>query len=471
MRGLEIKDYINIFENSHDGILYTDKKGKILYCNQAYIDITKIDIVSGEMEREKIIGRYLKEYIYIGPYSNAAALEAVETKKTAISYHFYKDTASFISVSNPIIDSSGEVIAVVTNVKDSAEIMQLKRQLENTEKIMDSYIRLYKNGIYEEQNGIIAVSDKMKQVFQMANRIKDVDTSILIYGESGSGKEVVAQYIHRTSRRKNKPIIEINCGALPEQLLETELFGYAPGTFTGGIKSGKKGLIEAADEGTLFLDEIGDITQAMQVKLLRFIEQREIVKVGSTKTIPVNVRIIAATNKNLEEMVKNKQFREDLYYRLNIVKINVPPLRERKDDIIPISLYYLSYFNSIYSMNKRISPSLLLELKNKNWPGNIRELKNMIERLVVTSLGDEIKLSDLKYIDDNIKQNINSEICDDESAVCVKDIIPLKKAVEETERQILRMAVERYGTSRKIADVLERDHSTVVRKLKKYGLN
>lgn len=368
------------------------------------------------------------------------------------------------------MNSNGEVKAVVTIIKDTAEIIQFRTQLEDSEEAMDSYVRLFEGGAFEEQRGVIAVSDKMKQVFERAQRIKDVDTTVLICGESGSGKEVVAQYIHRTSRRKDMPIIVINCGALPEQLLETELFGYAPGTFTGGIKNGKKGLIEAADGGTLFLDEIGDITPAMQVKLLRFLEQREIVRVGGTEAIPVNVRIIAATNKNLEEMVRNKQFREDLYYRLNVVKFTVPPLRERKEDIIPTCLYYFSYFNAVYSMDKKISPSLLFELKNRDWPGNVRELKNMVERLVVTSLGDVIALSDLQYIDEGELSKPQPSYNEPSRPVYVNDIIPLKEAVEETEKQLLKKATEKYGSSRKVAEALGKDHSTIVRKLKKYGI-
>lgn len=470
MYSLSIEDYKNILENAHDGILYTDRKGNILYCNQAYVDITKIDIIGGENDRNKIIGHNLRDYMKIGPYSNAAAIDAAKIKKPAISYHFYKDTSSFIAVSNPIMNSNGEVKAVVTIIKDTAEIIQFRTQLEDSEEAMDSYVRLFEGGAFEEQRGVIAVSDKMKQVFERAQRIKDVDTTVLICGESGSGKEVVAQYIHRTSRRKDMPIIVINCGALPEQLLETELFGYAPGTFTGGIKNGKKGLIEAADGGTLFLDEIGDITPAMQVKLLRFLEQREIVRVGGTEAIPVNVRIIAATNKNLEEMVRNKQFREDLYYRLNVVKFTVPPLRERKEDIIPTCLYYFSYFNAVYSMDKKISPSLLFELKNRDWPGNIRELKNMVERLVVTSLGDVIALSDLQYIDEGELSKPQPSYNEPSRPVYVNDIIPLKDAVEETEKQLLKKATEKYGSSRKVAEALGKDHSTIVRKLKKYGI-
>ena len=466
---IAFSDSMKILENSHDGILYTDAEGIILYCNPAYVEITKIDILSSVKDRNEIIGHNISEYTVIGPYSCSAAIEAAASKKTVITHHFYKDTASFMAVAKPIIDADGNVEAVVTNIKEASEITVLKKQLENAEKVMENYSKLFKYDSYEADTGIIAVSDKMQEIFRKAARIKDVDVTVMIRGESGVGKEVVAQYIHKNSRRRDNQLITINCGAVSEQLLETELFGYTEGTFTGGLKKGKTGLIEAADGGTLFLDEIGDISLNMQVKLLRVLENRTITRVGSTTAIPVDVRIIAATNKDLEQMVSDGRFREDLYYRLNVVTFNIPSLAERRDDIIPLSFYFLSWFNSLYSMNKKLSPAVLMELKNRKWKGNVRELKNMIERLVVMSENEELMLSDLKYIDDGFDKG-SENIYNGYQAVSVNKIIPLSEAVSETEKQLLQKTAKQYGTTRKMAEVLKKDHSTIIRKMQKYGI-
>lgn len=245
---------------------------------------------------------------------------------------------------------------------------------------------------------IIGESMAMQTIKQQAAVYAQTDSTILITGESGTGKELLAQAIHQLSNRKNGPFLAINCSALNDSLLESELFGYADGTFTGGIKGGKKGIFEAATGGTLFLDEIGDMNITMQNRLLRVLEEKYVRPLGSQKTIPVDVRIIAATNQNLEKAVEEKRFRLDLYYRLEVLHIHIPPLRIRGDDIEKISLHFLQQFNKLYEKYKEFDPAVLKYFRALAWPGNVRQLSNIIERLVLLSSNSLITVQDMKMV-------------------------------------------------------------------------
>ena len=292
----------------------------------------------------------------------------------------------------------------------------------------------------------------------------------MLLGESGVGKEVVAQYIRNNSIFKDKPFIAVNCSAFSEQLLESELFGYVGGSFTGANKEGKKGLFEAAEDGILFLDEIGEISPRIQVELLRTLEDKSICRVGDYQRIPIHARIISATNKDLKQMVQEKKFREDLYYRLNVISISIPPLRQRTDDIFPLLLFYLHKYNQMYDTDKRFTKAAIQRLQRYNWPGNIRELKNLVERLVVTSGGDLIRESDLLPL--RLEQNA-SEVDVGENAMSLQfdQLVPLDYAVEEVEKQLLLMAKKKYVSSRKMAQHLKVSRATVCRKLKKYNIS
>lgn len=281
----------------------------------------------------------------------------------------------------------------------------------------------------------------------------------MILGESGVGKEVIAKTIHKTSNRNKDPFIVVNCGAIPENLIESELFGFEKGSFTDA-KQQKIGLFEIANGGTLFLDEIGDLPLIMQVKILRAIQEREIMRIGGKKQIHLDVRIVAATNKNLEEMVSLGTFRDDLFYRLNVVQIVIPPLRERIDDIPPLIVFFLNKFNSKYNCKKSLAPGLLNILTYYNWPGNIRELENVVESLIVLCPYDIIGVD---YLPNNI---IKTSIGLQENG-----IMPLKDAVEQAEKRVIALAMEHYKSSRKAADVLKVNHVTITRKIKKYNIN
>lgn len=316
-----------------------------------------------------------------------------------------------------------------------------------------------------KQESIVARSTQMKEILELSKRVAKTDCTVLIQGESGVGKDEIAKIIHSNSARSEKPFYKVDCAAIPESLLESELFGYEPGAFTGATKSGKQGMLEAADNGTIFLDEIGDLHLSLQSKLLRVLQDHTIVRVGGTKPITVNVRVIAATNKDLAECIKKGLFREDLYYRLNVVPIYIPPLRERTDDILSFIGHFRDKFSKRYNVTKECSPEVAHALLNYQWPGNVRELKNIIERIFVTAPNERVRLDDLP------SHLVSNEFISSEDVVTINKIIPLKSAVKEVEKQLLFKAMARYGSTRKAAKVLRVSQPTVVRKLQEHGMN
>lgn len=367
-----------------ESIFVSDGEGNVIFVND--IGAERI----GAKNKEEILYRNVKDLVKDGYYDNSPILKAIETKKETFATIRYKNENASVSHSVPVLDDNRNVTMVVTNnmstehsnewanilSKEHANMEKLRRELD--------YLRLQDHGT------MIVNSPKMKNVIQTVNAIAPTDSNVVILGESGTGKDMMARYIHERSNRSREAFISINCAALPEQLLESELFGYEAGAFTGALSKGKIGLFEAASGGTIFLDEIGDMPLSLQSKLLRALENREIRRVGGVKSIPIDVRIICATNVNLEIMVQEKNFREDLYYRLNVFLVNIPPLSERKEDIIPIAESFLKGLNEKYGTNKVISPISIGTMLNHNWPGNIRELRNVMERIYVVSPGNEL---------------------------------------------------------------------------------
>ena len=309
---------------------------------------------------------------------------------------------------------------------------------------------------------IIGQTDIIKQLFSLVQDVASTNTTVLIRGESGTGKELIANAIHYNSMRMKRPFVKVNCGVLAESLLESELFGHMRGSFTGAIKD-KVGRFELANGGTLFLDEIGDISLNMQLKLLRVIQEGEFERVGGTETIKVDVRIIAATNKNLEEAMDNGEFRQDLFYRLNVIPVYVPPLRERREDVKYLVHHFIEKFNKIYGKNIReISPKVMLVLKNYDYPGNIRELENLIERIVVLNKSNTIEITDLPPV--MLAGNDISTDADMENG--------LVAAVEAYEKKLILEALERNGFNKvQTAKELFINRSTFMSKLKKYDIH
>jgi len=387
-----------------------------------------------------------------------------------------KDNISFLCVPLKIEDEILGVFSVDRIFSEEIDLKEDIRVLNIVATLIAQYLKLYQlfnkeksekekltlelKKRYSLQN-VIGISDKMQEVFKTALKAAKSKATILLIGESGTGKELIARAIHFESDRAKGPFIAINCAAIPENLLETELFGYEKGSFTGALVS-KPGKFELANGGTIFLDEIGDLPLSLQAKLLRVIQDKTFERIGGTKSIKVDIRIIAATNKDLDKMVKKGNFREDLYFRLNVIPIYLPPLRERKEDIPLLIDYFLKKFNKEYNKNISISKEAMKKLINYSWPGNVRELENTIERLVVLAEGEEITLNDLPFY---IKQEENTKIIGikfEDSLISQLELIE-KRAIEEA------LKACNYNQT-KAAKMLGLTKRQINYKIKKYSL-
>lgn len=314
---------------------------------------------------------------------------------------------------------------------------------------------------------MIACSEKMQEVVRKAQQIAKVDCIVLLTGETGVGKGVIAKLLHALSPRKDGPLVQVNCGAIPDTLLESELFGYESGAFTGARREGKPGKFELANKGTIFLDEIGDLPYNLQSKLLHVLQEGELTRVGGTKPRTIQARIIAATNTNLWKMVMERKFREDLYFRLNVIPLDIPPLRERKDDIIPMVLFYKKKFEKKFAFKKMCSRDVLQFFCDYDWPGNVRELRNTIERIFVMAPSDKL-ITQEQIIKHYLSVDWHSRKQTNVQVSCIR---PLKEVVEEAETQLISMALERFGTLTRAAKMLEVDTATLSRKAQKLGIN
>ncbi len=444
---LEIKEELDaIIESSFDGIFVTDDTGKVIHANEAYKRITGINM-------EDVLGKKMDELVEAGVYDKSVSM-LVRDRLEPITLTQEISTGKTVLVTgNPIFDKQGNLFRVVTNVRDITELNTLKKEVQH----LHFQEKLKKAQLCENY---IVRSSKSRELLDLIIRLGQVDSTVLIYGESGVGKEMVANILHNNSIRKDKPIVHINCGAIPAALLESELFGYEAGAFTGAQKHGKAGLFQIADKGALFLDEIGELPFSLQVKLLRAIQESEITRVGGVKPIKIDVRIIAATNRNLQDMVANGTFRKDLFYRLNVVPVNVPPLRERREEIPALVYHVIKKLNDRYGLNKTVYEKVVDQLINYDWPGNIRELENIIERAYVTVPGNIIKDVNLESSDTQQK----------EFPLKLPDELKLKKAVEEFEKMLILNSLKRYGSTRKAAVVLGVSQPTVCRKAARYGI-
>ena len=447
-----------IVESSFDGLFITDGQGITLRYNKAFELLTGINA-------HEYLGRSVEDIRKDGIISDPVTCYVLEQKKSITVMQESKTGKLTLTTGNPVIDKNGEIIRVVCNVRDITELNLLRQKLEQVEGLSQHYenqlrtLRLQ----YTGSEKMVITSTKMRNLIDMVIRLAAVDSTILITGESGTGKELIAETIHSSSSRNDKPLIKVNCGAIPENLLESELFGYEGGAFTGAKKEGKPGYIELAAGGTLFLDEIGEVPLNLQVKLLRFLQSKEITRVGGGSSNNIDVRIVTATNRDLLEMVQNKMFREDLYYRLNVVPVNTPPLRDRKEDIPSLVVHFIQLFNRKYKMNKRVSPGAVDIFMQYDWPGNVRELENLIERLVVITPKDILGSEDLpSHLGDTV--GVSS------SHIIVSGIIPLREAIESVEKQLIEKVYAKYRTTRQMAKELEVDASTIVRKAAKYHI-
>lgn len=449
-----------IIEFSFDGLYITDGQGMTLRINKAIKRMTGL----GE---EDLLNKTMSELVDTGILSRSGTLLVLEQKAPVTTTLSTVTGATLLVSATPVFDDNGEIFRVVTSVRDISELNMLKLQLEQMEGLKNHFEFQMKQMELKHSSDLVFKNTEMEKVFYQAMKIAEVDSTVLISGESGVGKEVVAELVQSNSRRKRGPFVKVNCAAIPDNLLESELFGYESGAFTGARKEGKPGLFEVANQGTLLLDEIGDVPMHLQVKLLRALQEREIFRVGGTHPIKIDVRIIAITNKDLENMVARGLFREDLFYRLNVVPIHVPPLRERKEDIPLLVKHFLDKFNHKYNLKKSMDAESLELLLKYNWPGNIRQLENLIERLVVTTSTMIIRKSDLPA---GMLQTELPEVDGGGQAVSISGIMPLKQAVETVERLLLHRAFHTVDSCHKAAELLCVDASTISRKANKYGI-
>ena len=457
----ELEDAI---EASHDGLFITDGLGNILMVNTAWERICGIS-------REFVVGRNAQNLVNNKYYTESSVMAAIRARdKTSIMLEMTKGEKvgqKILATAIPIWGENGEIKSVVANIRDITEILQLKELLEKTQQLNEIYaaeLETVRQQLLTTNSDFIARSPATNRVLEMAAQVAKVDSTVLITGESGVGKEIVAKAIHRMSPRSEGPLIMINCGAIPETLLQSELFGYESGAFTGARRQGKPGMFEMAEKGTLFLDEIGDISIRLQAKLLRAIQDHQIIRIGGLKPIAIDARIMAATNRDLDKMVQAGSFREDLYYRLNVVAIEIPPLRERKEDIPLLVLHFLKKINGKYRFQKRIASEVVDGFMMHQWPGNIRELENVIERMLVMTEEEEITAKHLPL-------NLQSHVYPHGKPPDVHENLPFKKVMERTEKHLLEKAIRTHGSTRKVARALKINQSTVVRKLKKYNLS
>jgi len=435
------------------GIFITDGEGNVVMINEE-------SAKSGGLRAEDVLGRNMKELQRIGYVDESSILKSIQTGEKVTMIQSTGDEEQLFVTCIPLYTEGKRDLMICTE-QNVTELARLEKMLADSRKIneqQENELKLLRRHVLDKNSGVIANSRRMKQVMQTAGRIAEFDTTVLILGESGTGKEVVADYIYQRSNREGKPFIKVNCAAIPVNLLESELFGYEKGAFTGARSQGKMGYFEMANGGTLFLDEIGDLPMMMQAGLLRALQDREIRRVGGEKTIPVDVRIIAATNANLPELIRRGDFRKDLFYRLNTARIEIPALRHRREDIIPLTRFFLQIFCQKYQLQRKITPEGLRLLRSASWPGNVRELKNAIERLVITS-DDEISQAQVQEL-----LSTDFDLAED------NEDASLSQLLEECERAILSRYLKQCGTAAEAARRLKVNKSTISRKLHKYSL-
>ncbi len=439
---------LNVLQSLHVGVVVVDTDEVIRYANPAYTRTLGVPV-------GKVIGKRLVD---IEPQSQI--LSVLRTGQSLIDQTCRIHGLGIDVLANitPVMDG-GRMVGAVAVFRDISEIIALKeeasRYLSELQELRARFI---------EADQVVFKGHVMKKVTELALRVAQVDSTVLITGESGTGKEVLAKMIHRAGPRRDGPFVVVNCGAIPENLLESELFGYERGAFTGAARQGKPGLVEVANGGTLLLDEIGELPLSLQVKLLRIIQDNSFLRVGGVEAVSADVRFIAATNRDLKAMVREKTFREDLYYRLNVIPIHIPPLRERRADIPVLLRHFIDRYNAKYGRARRILPAALRRLEAYSWPGNVREVENLVERLVVSSEQDNIGL------DNTVLLDFLAEAGQLPGPVVVGEVIALRQAQEMLERELVGMALAQTGSTRRAAKLLGVDHSTVARKAIQYGL-
>ena len=440
----DVEPIRSIIDAIQDGIYITDARAVTIAVNRSYERITGLN-------RSILIGRYMGDLVKLGYLSNSASLEVLKRQEVVTLVQTINGSQKILVTGSPVFDERKQLMCVVTSVRDITELLRAKHAQEQLENLFRSQSQ-YKISSFSEE---LIISRETQKIFDLATNVAKYNSKVLLRGETGTGKSKLARYIHSISPRATHAFLELNCSGIPDNLLEIELFGYVPGAFTGASTKGKKGLLEISHQGTLFLDEIGDLPLSMQVKLLKVIEENRFLPVGSTEFKEVDIRIISATHRNLEEMVKAGEFREDLFYRINVVDIELPPLRQRNSEILPLIQQSQKSFNEKYQMDKQFSPEVIESLTLHDWPGNIRQLVNVIERLMVSTTHAEISMHDLPdYLHHETQ--------------LPKQGVTLKDKVLAYEYELIVEALNIHGSTRATAEALGVEQSTLVKKITRF---
>lgn len=408
---------------------------------------------------EEFVGKSIFELERNGIVSLSSTKKVLETLREVTVTQTTKGNRRLYVHGYPLFNENGSLAKILNISRDVTEESILRERLKKTEREVELLSKEVNKGY--EDNKIIMKSIKIEEIYYLLSRIAKTDATVLFLGETGVGKSVFAKHLHDISERRTSPFIHVNCSVLPEHLIESELFGYVKGSFTGASAQGKKGLIEAADNGTLFLDEIGELPLQTQAKLLQVLQDKSFMPIGKTTAVKVNVRIVAATNKNLEEMVEKGEFRSDLYYRLNVVPITIPSLRERREDVPFFLQHFLDTFNTRYNRVCKFTMEVIEQLSHYDWPGNVRELQNMVERLIITSPKLVIELEDLPI---TLKK---AELGEERPELENKS---LKDRLDQYEKEILLDTLKKTKNLHEMSGILKIDASTISRKLKKHQL-
>jgi len=458
----QLNEQLNaIINSSSDGIWVCNQDGKVISINKASENLSGV-------EAESILGKNVAEIVTSGHFDFALTLEVLKKKKRISRVQYAKKTGKHIlSTANPVFDEQGKLSLVVLNERDMTQMTKIMEQLERARQMGKKYKdQIAHLSMLELKNkDIISESESMQQVLDAALRLAHIGGSeILITGESGTGKGLLAKFVHNNNGKKKSPFIQINCAALPESLLEAELFGYERGAFTGAQTEGKPGLFELAQNGTLFLDEIGEMPISIQAKLLKFLDNREFRRLGGNIEKKVECMIIAATNQDLETLIRHRKFRIDLFHRINGLSLQIPPLRKRPEDVFALTRYFIEKYNERYGFQKRITQRGFNLLQSHELKGNVRELKNIINKSML--------LSNEKILDKHIQdQLIGKKFLDVPGISDAKDEYhSLPETVRKIEREYLKKARKKCSSTRQMAKLLGISQATVVRKMKRYGI-
>jgi len=466
-----------VLDNMPDGVYVLDDQGNYLFVNSSYIR-------NLHMPKNVLLNYNVHDFVTTGQIDFCISDVVYQEKRQVTMFQDVLDTQNFgrskirqMVTSTPIFDSKGNVSNIVAVVRPLNNLNDMYYQASRNE--VSTFSGAWPENTVAQQD-IVAISEQMRKVFATATTVAAVDSAVLLTGESGTGKEVVAQFIHDTSARSKKDMTVINCASLPENLLEAELFGYEKGAFTGALSAGKIGYFEIADGGTLFLDEINSLPLNLQGKVLRAIETKTIQRIGSTTSRKVDFRLITATNEDLYQLVAEKRFRQDLYYRLNVIPIQLPPLRMRKEDIVPLAVHFMNYYSNKYDKVRSFSQQAFNSILEYPWPGNVRELKNFVERLVVMSIGETIEI---QHVDSFLGEAPPPHFS--EHAMTMQSYLPavdaqleqmldagmsLEDYVDRCEREYLTCALKKFPNSYKAAEALGTSQTSIIRKKKKHEL-